>query len=62
MLILSIIFWCIPDNRGLGIAAMVVSLIGTVVDFFIVGPWAFIDLIIFWINTEVYKKHNQDNI
>ena len=61
-LILSIIFWCKPQIKGLGIAAMILSAIGACADFYLVGWAGIIDIIFLIINFIVYKKNHIDAI
>jgi EamA domain-containing membrane protein RarD len=56
-LILSIIFWCKPDNRKLGIAALILSLVGFIVDIFLTGWLSIIDLVVAGVNAFVLYKH-----
>ena len=59
-LILSIIFWCKPQNKKLGIAALAFSSLGFIVDLFLVGWLAVIDLGIVAADAIVLYK-NKDN-
>ena len=59
-LILSIIFWCKPNNKKLGIAALIMTIIGFIVDLFLVGWLAVIDLAMVAVNAIVLYK-NKDN-
>lgn len=59
-LILSIIFWCKPTNKKLGIAALIMTIIGFIVDLFLVGWLAVIDLAMVAVNAIVLYKH-KDN-
>lgn len=56
-IILSIIFWCKPENRKLGIAALILSIIGFVVDLFLTGWLSIMDLVVASINALVLYKH-----
>ena len=56
-LILSIIFWCKPNNRKLGVAALILSLVGFAVDLFLTGWLSIIDLVVAGINAFVLHKH-----
>lgn len=59
MLIVSIIYWCLPDKTELGVAAIILSAIGTFVDFLFFGWASIIDAIILIINILVfYEKEN----
>lgn len=54
-LICSIVFWC-TKNRPLGVVSIVLSALGMLVDFSLVGFWAIIDLIILLVNIAVYSE------
>lgn len=56
-LILDIVYLCMPENKTLGKVAMVLNLLGTVADFFFVGLFCIIDLILFFVVLGVYNKH-----
>lgn len=56
-LILDILYLCMPENKTLGKVAMVLNLLGTVIDFFFVGLLCVIDLILFFVVLGVYNKH-----
>ena len=56
-LILSIIFWCKPDKQTLGIVALVLSIIGFIVDIFLVGWLSVIDLAVVAADAIVLYKH-----
>ncbi|MBP5773970.1 MAG: hypothetical protein J6W35_07850 [Eubacterium sp.] len=55
MLIVSILFWCMPDKDKLGIAAIILSTIGTISDMTLFGWWSIIDVIILIINIYIYN-------
>lgn len=54
-LILSIVFWC-TKNRTLGIVATVLSVLGLIVDFQLVGIFALLDLIVVIADVVVLDK------
>ena len=54
-LICSIVFWC-TKNRPFGVVSIVLSTLGMLVDFALVGFWAIIDLIILLVNIAVYSE------
>ena len=54
-LICSIVFWC-TKNRPLGVVSIVLSALGMLVDFPLVGFWIILDLIILLVNIAVYSK------
>ena len=56
-LILSIIFWCKPQNKTLGIVALALSTIGFIVDIFLVGWLSIIDLAVVGVNAFTLYKH-----
>jgi hypothetical protein len=56
-LILDILYLCMPENKTLGKVAMVLNLLGTIIDFFFVGLLCVIDLILFFVVLGVYNKH-----
>lgn len=56
-IILSILFWVMPEKKGLGIAAIVMSAIGFVIDLGLVGLLAIFDLIFLLVNIAVYNKY-----
>lgn len=57
-LVFSILFWCMPENKEFGRAAIILSMIGFFVDLVLTGLLAVIDLIIFGINYSIYTKHH----
>lgn len=60
-LIISIIFWCIPKEKGLGITAIILSILGTIGDMICVGWLCIIDIIILIINILIYtSKENKE--
>lgn len=58
-LICSIIFWC-TKNRPLGVVSIVLSAIGALADFAMLGCLAIIDIIILLVNCAVYSNTKQD--
>lgn len=57
-LIISILFWCMPEKRGLGAAAIALTVLGTIIDFGLVGIAAVLDLIMLVVNIIVYENHH----
>ena len=57
-LIISILFWCMPEKRGLGAAAIMLTVFGTIIDFSLVGIAAVLDLVMLVVNITVYEKHH----
>lgn len=56
-IILSILFWCIkPPKKGLGIAAIIFSIIGVIADANLVGIWCLIDVVFLIVNIYKYYK------
>lgn len=56
-IIISIIFWCMPDKDKLGIAAIILSIIGTTTDMMLSCGWAsIIDVAILIINIYIYNS------
>lgn len=55
-LIISIIFWCMPDKDKLGIAAIVLSIIGATSSLILYGWWSIIDIAILIINIYIYNS------
>lgn len=55
-LVISIIFWCMPDKDKLGIAAMIVSALAATVGLIAYGWWGIIDVIILIINIYIYNS------
>ena len=55
-LILSIIFWCMPENKNLGNIVIILSILGTIIDLIFFGWLCIIDIIILIINICVYNK------
>lgn len=64
MLIVSILYWCMRDKRGLGIVAIILSALGTFIDYLFYGWLAVIDLAILIVNTLIFttmeKKINSN--
>lgn len=59
-LIISILFWCMSSNKGLGIASIILSALGTCIDFMLVGWLCIIDVIILIVNICVYNAHHNE--
>ena len=59
-LIISILFWCMPEKSGLGAAAIMLTVLGTIIDFNLVGIAAVLDLVMLVVNITVYEKHHGD--
>lgn len=57
-IIVSILFWCMPEKKGLGLAAIILSIIGFIFDFFYVGLLAIVDIIFLIVNIAVYNKED----
>ena len=57
-LIFSILFWCTPENKEFGRAAIIFSMIGFFVDLVLTGLLAVVDLAILGINYSIYTKHH----
>ena len=55
-LIISIIFWCMPDKDKLGIAAIVLSIIGATSSMMLYGWWSIVDVVILIINIYIYNS------
>ena len=55
-IILSILFWCMTEKKGLGVAAIVLSVIGFLLDISLVGVWCILDILFLIINIAVYNK------
>jgi hypothetical protein len=55
-LILSIIFWCMSENKNLGNIVIILSILGIIVDLIFSGWLCIIDIIILIINICVYNK------
>ena len=55
-LIVSIIFWCMPDKDKLGIAAVIISAIGAITSLITCGWFGIIDVIILIINIYIYNS------
>ena len=55
-IILSILFWCMPEKKELGVAAIVLSVIGFLLDISLVGVWCILDILFLIINITVYNK------
>lgn len=55
-LVITIIFWCMPDKDKLGIAAMIVSALAATVGLIAYGWWGIIDVIILIINIYIYNS------
>ena len=55
-LIISIIFWCMPDKDKLGIAAIVLSIIGATSSMMLYGWWSIVDVAILIINIYIYNS------
>ena len=53
-LIISILFWCMPEKKKLGNAAIALSIVGTISDMIVAGWWCIIDIIILIVNICVY--------
>lgn len=62
MLIVSIIYWCLPDKTGLGVAAIILSALGTFVDFLFFGWAGTIDATILITNILVFYKKEFSNL
>lgn len=54
--ITSILFWCMPEKRRLGIAAVILSGIGFILDFKFYGLTCIVDLIILMINLGILSR------
>lgn len=54
--IISILFWCMPEKRRLGIAAAILSGIGFVLDFKFYGLACIVDLVILMINLGILGR------
>lgn len=48
--IFSILWWCLPDKKGIGITALILSALGILFDGLYYGPLAIIDIIVFIVN------------
>ena len=55
-LIISIIFWCMPDKDKLGIAAIALSIIGATSSMMLYGWWSIVDVAILIINIYIYNS------
>ena len=55
-LILSILFWCMPEKKGLGIAAIVATVISSFIGVTSCGLLGLLDVVILIINIVVYNK------
>lgn len=55
-LIISIIFWCMPDKDKLGIAAMIVSALAATTSLIAYGWLGIIDVIILIVNIYIYNS------
>lgn len=56
-IILSILFWVMPEKKGLGVAAIVMSAVGFIMDIALVGILAVLDLIFLIVNVMVFNKY-----
>lgn len=56
LLILSIIFWCTPENKNLGSVILILSILVAIIDLIFSGWLYIIDIIILTINVCVYNK------
>ena len=55
-LIISIIFWCMPDKDKLGIAAIIISALGGIAAMMVYGWWSILDVAILIINIYIYNS------
>ncbi len=55
-LIISIIFWCMPDKDKLGIVAIILSAIGAITSLIAYGWLGIIDVAILIINIYIYNS------
>lgn len=55
-IILPILFWCMSEKKELGVAAIVLSVIGFLLDISLVGVWCILDILFLIINIAVYNK------
>ena len=60
MLILSIIYWCLPNKLTLGKVAIALSILGAIIDCGLYGIWCLIDVAIVVVNIMVYEKHKNN--
>lgn len=56
LLILSIIFWCTPENKNFGGVVLILSILVAIIDLIFSGWLYIIDIIILTINVCVYNK------
>ena len=55
-LIISILFWCMSENKKLGNAAIFLSICGVITDMIVNGWWCIIDVAILIINIYIYNS------
>lgn len=55
-LIVSILFWCMRSKKKLGIAALILSALGAILDLVMYGPLGIIDVIVFLVNVFLFYK------
>ena len=62
-IILTILFWCLkPCKKGLGIAAIIFSALGTIADYHFLGLWCLIDVALLIANIyKFYKEFYKNN-
>ena len=53
-IIISILFWCMPEKEGLAAGAIALSILGIIVDMLFAGWLCIIDIIFLIINVAVY--------
>lgn len=61
-IIISILWWCLNDKKGLGIAALILSALGIIFDAISFGWLAIIDVFLFIINLILYIKRDKDGL
>lgn len=61
-IILSILWWFLKDKKGLGIASIIFSCLGVIIDAVLYGWAALIDVIFLTINIYLYIKRDKEGL